>query len=300
MKYIFILGVVCTFLFSFEIMQCKEYQKQSNNIIGSSPSINMMIQTLKSYEFPQKISKQDAMFKKLSSIESLVEQKVDLVVLWNSKADYSNLASKLAKVGIDSCSLDLSSLEKYIEAYTVLGKIMNQQSRANILSNHIKEKKKSIDALKTSIKQEEKLSVYYARGEDGLESECEGSIHAEAIDIIGAKNPLQCNSFKNMRININYETLLLLNPDVIITSSKNFLEKAFSSQKYAYLNAVKNKRVYLIPNKPINWLDNPPSFFKILGVYWLSEKVYPNLYRFDIEKEKKEFFNLFLNRRDSE
>jgi len=64
------------------------------------------------------------------------------------------------------------------------------------------------------------------------------------------------------------------------------------------LKAVKQKKVYLIPTKPINWIDNPPSFFKILGLFWLGQKVYPDYYKYDLDKEKAEFYKLFLQRKN--
>jgi iron complex transport system substrate-binding protein len=85
-----------------------------------------------------------------------------------------------------------------------------------------------------------------------------------------------------------------MNPDVIITSSKDFYKKVFQESKYSYLKAVKEKRVYLVPKKPINWIDNPPSFLKILGALWLGQTLYPEYYQYDLKAQKKEFFKLFL------
>lgn len=297
MKYIISFLLVTNLLYASELITCKDYKDIANNIVGKSPPSNMMLQTIRGYKFPEKISKKDEAFKKLSSIESLVKKDIDLVVLWNSKGDYSNLANKLKKVNIDTCSLPLKSIYDYTDAYLVLGKIMRKEKRATLLSTYIKEKLEVIEKIEKQIPIENRLSVYYAKGSNGLESECENSIHSEVINLIGATNPIKCDNVKNMRVNINYEKLLLLNPDIIITSNKKFFRNIFDESKYKYLKAVKQKKVYLIPTKPINWIDNPPSFFKILGLFWLGQKVYPNYYKYNLNQEKEEFFKLFLQGR---
>ncbi len=294
MRYFLLFLISINILYADGVMRCEDYKQISKDITGRSPPLNMMIQTIKEYRFPEKISKKDEAFKKLSGIESLVEKRVDLVVLWNSSGDYSNLSNKLHKVNIDSCAIGLDSIYSYVEGYRTLGKIMNKEDRANELSSYIDEKLKSIKEIKKSIPVQKRSSVYYARSTNGLESDCEDSVHSEVIGLVGATNPVKCNKIKNMHVNIDLEKLLLLNPDVIITANKHFFKKVFKENKYRYLKAVKEKRVYLIPTRPINWIDNPPSFFKILGALWLGQKLYPDHYKYDLENEKKYFFKLFL------
>lgn len=281
-------------LHAYKVEPCEKYTKISQNTIGSSPPINMMIQTLKNYKFPKKISKKSDAFKKLASIETLVKRRVDLVVLWNSKGDYSNLAAKLHKVKIDTCSLDLTSLQSYVHGYKTLGTIMDKKSRGKELAKYIQDK---LDLLHTLVQEKHvPLSIYYAKSENGLLSECDNSIHTEVFSLIGAKNALTCNELKNLRITISLEKLFLLNPDVIITSKKQFYKDVRKKKKYRFLKAVQNDKVFLIPSNPINWIDNPPSFFKVLGSFWLGKQVYPNVFTMDLKKEQETFFKLFLHR----
>jgi iron complex transport system substrate-binding protein len=57
---------------------------------------------------------------------------------------------------------------------------------------------------------------------------------------------------------------------------------------------VKNKRVHLIPDEPINWFDRPPSFMRFIGLKWVMNLLYPNEYRIDMVKEARDFYRLFL------
>ncbi len=296
MKIVFLFFVLLSSLFSSQIKQCSEYGKVAKNVVGKSRPVNMMIQSVYELKFPDKISNKVDPFKKLESVEDLLNKKVDLVVLWNSKGNYSKLANKLEKVGIDSCSIDLTTIESYIQGYKTLGKVMGKEDRGNSLSKYIQKELANINQLTKKIPNNDLLNVYYAKSDDGLVTECEDSVHSEAIKLINAKNPIKCNDLKNMRITINLEQLFLINPDVIITNKKNFYKDVFSNNKYRYLKAVKDKKVFLIPQKPINWIDNPPSFFKTLGAYWLGSKVYPKYFPNNFDKKKEEFYQLFLNR----
>ena len=94
---------------------------------------------------------------------------------------------------------------------------------------------------------------------------------------------------------IDRERLLMLNPDVIVTQDRIFFSKVYSDAQLKMIKAVKDRRVYLVPNTPFNWLNYPPTYMRSLGVRWLAKTLYPDLYRPEIKKETKQFFKLFLN-----
>ena len=48
-----------------------------------------------------------------------------------------------------------------------------------------------------------------------------------------------------------------------------------------------------IPAQPYNFLSNPPSLNMLLGVYWLGNLAYPELYDYDMTQVVQEFYSLF-------
>lgn len=119
--------------------------------------------------------------------------------------------------------------------------------------------------------------IYFARSADGLETGLAGSIHAEVIDWIGAKNVADVAG-KKMISRISMEQLLQWQPDMIITQDVNFYQKLQAPDSlWQSLSAVKNKRIYLVPNEPFGWLDQPPSINRLLGCLWLAHKLSPQL-----------------------
>jgi iron complex transport system substrate-binding protein len=72
------------------------------------------------------------------------------------------------------------------------------------------------------------------------------------------------------------EKLVLANPDVIVMpyecKDHSFLEK----HPWSSLKAVKNKRVYFLPDPPHDGLARP-TLRLTTGLYWLAKKVHPEL-----------------------
>lgn len=189
------------------------------------------------------------------------------------------------------------TMQEMADSFLILGEILEKNERAKELNNW------SNEALKIAKNIKDKnisTKIYYAEGNDGLATECSGSSHIELIELIGAKNVHQCEQNSGYGANygmhqISFEQVLNYNPDVILVFDKNFYSKVFNDLKWKNLNAVKNKKVYLIPKAPFSWFDRPPSFMRFLGIKWLVSILYKDVVAIDLNKEVKEFYKLFLN-----
>ena len=42
-------------------------------------------------------------------------------------------------------------------------------------------------------------------------------------------------------------------------------------------------------------MSGPPSVNRILGIWWLGNLVYPDIYDYDMREISKEFYSLFYN-----
>jgi iron complex transport system substrate-binding protein len=142
-----------------------------------------------------------------------------------------------------------------------------------------------------------KVSVYYAIGADGLTDDCNHlPFLNDVINLAGGRYVHQCRPGDTaVGTKIDQERLILYDPDVIITQDDLFFSNVYSDPRYKLLRAVKNRKVYMIPKTPFNWLNYPPSFMRAIGVRWLAHTLYPDLYTTaDVRKETKRFFKLFL------
>jgi len=99
---------------------------------------------------------------------------------------------------------------------------------------------------------------------------------------------------------VSLEELLVWDPEVIIISSdadsKHQVYNAILSDSvWQQIQAVKNKKVYEIPYGPYDWLNRPPSIMRIIGIQWLANLLYPEVYNIDIKNEIKDFFLKFYS-----
>ncbi|OPY72662.1 MAG: High-affinity heme uptake system protein IsdE precursor [Syntrophorhabdus sp. PtaU1.Bin058] len=189
----------------------------------------------------------------------------------------------------------LDSIFDYSEAFRYLGRVLGRGARAEELAVYTRRTLSEATSLAGSVPVQKRVSVYYAEGVDGLSTECDSSQHAELIPLVGGHNVHHCKSGDLFGMDkISLEQIMLYNPEVILVMEGVFYGKVFSDPRWQRIKAVRNKRVYLIPNQPFNWFDRPPSFMRLLGVKWLANLLYPERYRIDIVKEVRAFFKLFL------
>lgn len=144
--------------------------------------------------------------------------------------------------------------------------------------------------------------IYYAEGNKGLETDPKGSHHTELLDIIKVDNVAKVSIKSNYgREKVSMEDILKWNPNLIICSctdkigngqTYNYIEK---NKLWKKLEAVRKNRFYKIPNLPFDCFDRPPSVNRIIGLKWLANTIYPELYNYDLYKEFKEFYKLFYH-----
>lgn len=132
--------------------------------------------------------------------------------------------------------------------------------------------------------EDEKARIYIAREEEGLGTDANGSFHAATLDLIGAVNVADVERVGSGGGSIvSMEQVINWNPDVILVYNEDIYDTIKSSERWAVLDAVKKEKVYLIPSGPYNFISNPPSVNRMIGVYWLGNLLYPEKYTFDEE-----------------
>ena len=135
-------------------------------------------------------------------------------------------------------------------------------------------------------------TAYLARSADGLQTGQKGSIHTEAMELVGLRKVVE-GEHKGLT-QVSMEQLLLWNPDIILTQYAEFFQTIKNNPQWSQLSAVKNQRVFFIPNQPFGWLDSPPSLNRLLGVRWLQHLL-SNKPMVDFAPEVQHFYKLFYH-----
>ena len=139
------------------------------------------------------------------------------------------------------------------------------------------------------------VTVYYA-GFGPLDGYAKGSFHTEVLDLVGCENVVPETFSSKGGNKINMEQMLIWNPEVILIQDKASYNEIMTDEKWSGMDAVKNGRVYLVPADPYPFLTQPPALNRIIGIYWLGQLVYPELYAdIDLAAELKTFYDLFYH-----
>lgn len=219
----------------------------------------------------------------------------DIDERWISEADEAQ-----EKLGIPFLMID-GDMENMDATYEFLGDILGEEERCKVLADYVKETIEDTKKIADTIAEDERVRVYYGSGEP-LSTNVAGSIHAQAIDLIGAINVADVTVEKATgTVEVSIEEVLNWDPDLIIAvkdskEDESSYEIIKTDPKWANISAVKEGHVYAIPNAPFNWFDRPPSINRLMGVRWLGNLVYPEYFDIDIKQETKDFYELFYHR----
>lgn len=191
---------------------------------------------------------------------------------------------------------DINELDK---AYLLLGRILDKEEKAGELAKYSKDVLDDIEENSKILTEDMKVNLYYAEGPDGLQTEPAGSWHGLVMDMVGANNVVKLVEEGTVgKSEVSIEQVLAWNPDIIISwddERGGYYSGILEDPIWNDIKAVKDGEVYEIPNKPFNWLDRPPSVNRILGLKWLGNLLYPDIYNYNMRDEVKEFYGKFYH-----
>lgn len=188
-----------------------------------------------------------------------------------------------------------ATLETMDETYETLGKLLGNSEEMAKLGEYCKNTIDSVTQSQSKIPEEEKVSVYMALGDEGLNTDAKGSFHAYAIDVVGAQNIAEVEaSSRGGGSQVSLEQIAAWNPQVILTDTQKVKDLVTSDERWAEISAVQNQKVYKIPTIPYNFIDDPPSVNRIIGLRWLGHLLYPQYFEFSKE-DVITFYQLFYH-----
>lgn len=229
------------------------------------------------------------------NLEAVISAAPDIIIdMGEKKANIQEDMDGLQKqTGIPTVFI-AADLNSMADAYDQLGDLLGEGERAGKLSAYIRQVLDLAAKNRATLTDGEKIRAMYAQGDNGLEVNAAGSIHAEVLDTVGAVNVADLGKTSGKGgTEVSIEQVLTWQPDVILLSPDANYDEIFTDPIWSGVKAVQKGRVSEVPIGPYNWLDRPPSVQRVLGVLWLGNLLYPNLYRYDMIDKTQEFFKLF-------
>ena len=188
-----------------------------------------------------------------------------------------------------------ADLQHISQAYRSMGEILNLRERAEVLAAFIDETMAMAAENSARISEADMISAMYTSGTSGLNTNAGGSTQAQVLDIVGVKNAIVVDDISNQGggNTIGLEQLYNFDPEVILFSGGSIYSTVPHMEAWAGLSAVKAGRFYEIPYLPYSWMSNPPSVNMVIGVWWLGNLIYPDIYDYDMVPIAAEFYKIF-------
>ena len=187
--------------------------------------------------------------------------------------------------------------EDYAQAYRLLGKMIDREEDAEALINYTADIVKTVESVAAQVPEEDRGRLYYAEGADGLATEPASSNRSYVFNTAGAVNVADVGAQAGYgQSAVSMEQVLEWNPEIIITQgTTNAYETILSDPNWATIDAVKNGRVYKMPSLPYSWADRPPSVNRFIGLHWMANLLYPELYDIDIVEVAIDYYKVMYH-----
>ena len=196
-----------------------------------------------------------------------------------------DLDTTSSEVGVPVIFIE-ANMDNYPEVFSRLGKLLGYEERGERLSQYYEEVMKTI----AQYSSEKKPTVYISSSNDGLEAILAGKSHAQCAEKAGAEVVVSSKIAQNGSISL--ETLYQLDPEYIFVYTAEGYKTVTTSSDWSTLSAVQNGKVYLVPNMPHGFIDNPVCSNRIVGLWYLASIFYPEA-GIDIVSRTQEFYSLF-------
>lgn len=230
-----------------------------------------------------------------ANVEVLLRARPDLVVDVGATAPvFAELAARVQQqTGLPYLLLD-GRFEAIPETLRALGHAMGDKDSAERLARYCEDALAEVTRRVAQVPAAKRPRAYYGRGPHGLQTALGGSINVQVMEYLGAKNV--AGGVRGGLAVVSLEQVLVWDPEVIFTSDPNFFEQVWRDPRWASVEAVRSKRVYLSPHLPFGWFDFPPGANRIIGLYWAGKLLYPALFPEDLRAKTAEFYRLFYHR----
>ena len=224
------------------------------------------------------------------NMESLIDARPQIIIDLGDKKD--SIADDMDRIqkqtGIPTVFIE-ANLDDMAAAYRTLGDILNRSDMAESLAQFIEKTVSMARENSAKIPENQRLSVLFGTGSTGLACNAAGSVQADVIDLVGAVNAIIPQEVSNRGggTTVSLEEVYAVEPDVILLSTGGPYD-TLAQGEWA-----ESGKYYEIPGLPYDWMSSPPSVNRVLGIWWLGNLLYPELYDYDMVQVAREYYGLF-------
>jgi iron complex transport system substrate-binding protein len=211
-----------------------------------------------------------------------------------SEANFSDAERLQTQTNIPVVLID-GSFSEVANAYRLLGTCMGRVQRAEEIALYLEDIYARVQGAVAQVPKDERVRIYYAEGPLGLNTEPNTSQHAVAFQEAGGTMVAEVNDDLGLgMVDVSLEQVITWDPELIIAWDDKVQggadEIIRENHNWATIKAVREGKVYTMPNNPFAWCDRPPGVNRWLGIQWMANLFYPKLYDVNMIEVVRDFY----------
>lgn len=241
--------------------------------------------------FPELVGKPDAGSFDNVNIEYAMTLHPDLVV---ASVTSANTNERIKKLGIPVVTVGTgrTNVALLLQEFAMMGELLGSEANAAELIAFWRDRIDLIRQRIAHLTETQLKKVYYCSAGSPLKT---GGNLGWGENFVKAAGGVNVAAALKIDGTVTAEQLMLWNPDVIVTGIQKIGspgDRMEEIRKLTALTAVRNGAIHYSPIGAFWW--DRPSPEAILGIMWLAQMLYPDLFTdVDIRRETKEFYRKF-------
>ncbi len=229
-------------------------------------------------------------------IETLLKADPDMVFLKPETAAAEAEIRKLERFGLPYFVAGYRNMEEQMTTIEMMGKICGRYDAALAYTDYYRDMIHRVKQRTGRIPEDQRVRLYHSVNE-AFRTDAPGTIEADWTRAAGVINVTVGDRLHARRDKFfaGMEQILIWNPEVIIVNEAGVDQEILQDKKWAAIQAVREKNVFLVPVGISRW-GHPGSLETPLAILWTAKKVYPDLFSdIDLETEIKQFYHKFFD-----
>jgi iron complex transport system substrate-binding protein len=224
------------------------------------------------------------------NVEECAKLKPDLVIIPTRIKD---VIPQFEKLNIPVIAIEPENLDSFLQCIKLIGKSVNAEEKANEIVKYYNDNLDKVKKINDAVSNKPKV---YLAGSGSILRTCTSKMYQDyMINVSGGQN-VTSELKEGYWTDISAEQLLAYNPDIvyIVQYAEYKVEDILKDPRFKDINAVKNKKVFMIPSALEPWDYPTPS--SILGILWMTNNINPDKYtKEEFEKTSKDFYKKYFD-----
>lgn len=230
------------------------------------------------------------------NIEELVKSQPDLIFLQLDTYQDEREREKIEKLKVPYFVVDFNSIASQVNTIEMMGKAIGKWEEAIRYTTYYQNSLARVAKVVERIPPGQRVRIFHSLLE-ATRTDATNTLPADWTKVAGLVNVSVGEKlrFADNKHYASLEQVYLWDPDAILVNEDGAYSYITSNNQWASLRAVKNQRVYKMPNGISRW-GHQGSLETPLAVLWAAKTFYPDYFQdLDLLQETRDSYQTFFN-----